>query len=141
MKKISNLCQGEHQYLKLPIMNYRSLLVQIFVKGGKSMSRYTGPAFKKSRRYGFSTLETGKELRAAITEYAENVAKEVTGKDNTHIYMSSAYNDVPYSDLSEKSEQITFLGDIDCDEIYMDLYGGWVYKDEFTSKQKLFILK
>ena len=27
------------------------------------MSRYTGPAFKKSRRYGFSTLETGKELR------------------------------------------------------------------------------
>ena len=27
------------------------------------MSRYTGPVFKKSRRYGFSTLETGKELR------------------------------------------------------------------------------
>ena len=25
--------------------------------------RYTGPVFKKSRRYGFSTLETGKELR------------------------------------------------------------------------------
>ena len=27
------------------------------------MARYTGPAYKKSRRYGFSTLETGKELR------------------------------------------------------------------------------
>ena len=27
------------------------------------MSRYIGPVFKKSRRYGFSTLETGKELR------------------------------------------------------------------------------
>jgi len=26
------------------------------------MSRYTGPAFKKSRRYGFSTLENGKDL-------------------------------------------------------------------------------
>ncbi len=26
------------------------------------MSRYTGPVFKKSRRYGFSTLETGKEF-------------------------------------------------------------------------------
>ncbi len=26
------------------------------------MSRYTGPVYKKSRRYGFSTLETGKEL-------------------------------------------------------------------------------
>ena len=27
------------------------------------MARYIGPTFKKSRRYGFSTLETGKELR------------------------------------------------------------------------------
>lgn len=26
------------------------------------MARYTGPAYKKSRRFGFSTLETGKEL-------------------------------------------------------------------------------
>ena len=31
------------------------------------MSRYIGPAFKKSRRYGFSTLETGKELRKKPT--------------------------------------------------------------------------
>ena len=26
------------------------------------MSRYTGPAYKKSRRYGFSTLENGKDI-------------------------------------------------------------------------------
>ena len=26
------------------------------------MSRYTGPSYKKSRRVGYSTLETGKEL-------------------------------------------------------------------------------
>ncbi len=26
------------------------------------MAKYTGPSYKKSRRYGFSTLETGKEL-------------------------------------------------------------------------------
>ena len=26
------------------------------------MARYTGPQWKKSRRLGFSTLETGKEL-------------------------------------------------------------------------------
>ena len=31
-------------------------------KGGKCMSRYTGPAYKKSRRVGFSTLENGKDL-------------------------------------------------------------------------------
>lgn len=27
------------------------------------MSRYTGPAYKKSRRYGFSTLENGRDLK------------------------------------------------------------------------------
>lgn len=31
------------------------------------MSRYIGPTFKKSRRYGFSILETGKELRRKPT--------------------------------------------------------------------------
>ena len=31
------------------------------------MARYIGPAFKKSRRYSFSTLETGKELRKKPT--------------------------------------------------------------------------
>ena len=31
------------------------------------MSRYIGPAYKKSRRYNFSTLETGKELRKKPT--------------------------------------------------------------------------
>ena len=31
------------------------------------MSRYIGPVFKKSRRYNFSTLETGKELRKKPT--------------------------------------------------------------------------
>ena len=32
------------------------------INGGKQMSRYTGPQWKISRRLGFSTLETGKEL-------------------------------------------------------------------------------
>ncbi|WP_406613627.1 30S ribosomal protein S4 [Mycoplasma corogypsi] len=35
------------------------------------MSRYTGPVFKKSRRYGFSLLETGKEFsKGRKREYA-----------------------------------------------------------------------
>ena len=32
-------------------------------KEGKKMARYTGPAWKLSRRLGFSTLENGKELQ------------------------------------------------------------------------------
>ena len=33
------------------------------LKGGHSMARYTGPSWKKARRYGFSLTETGKELQ------------------------------------------------------------------------------
>lgn len=32
------------------------------MKGDVIMARYTGPSYKQSRRVGFSTLETGKEL-------------------------------------------------------------------------------
>lgn len=32
------------------------------IEGGRKMARYTGPSYKQSRRVGFSTLETGKEL-------------------------------------------------------------------------------
>ena len=31
------------------------------------MSKYTGPVFKKSRRLGFSVLESGKEFRKRTT--------------------------------------------------------------------------
>ena len=44
-------------------MRVKKMLLSNIVKKKKNMSRYTGPAFKKSRRLGFSTLESGKELR------------------------------------------------------------------------------
>ena len=37
------------------------------------MSRYTGPAYKKSRKLGFSCLENGKEL--ARRPYAQNCSR------------------------------------------------------------------
>lgn len=54
------------------------------------MSRYTGPAWKKSRRLGFSTLETGQELnkrnyapgqqgkerKKKLTEYGKQLAEK-----------------------------------------------------------------
>ncbi len=45
---------------KLPIIQNKQLALNI--KKGEQMARYTGPAYKKSRRLGFSTLENGKEL-------------------------------------------------------------------------------
>ena len=78
--------------------------------------------------------EIGADLRDHIAAYAARVAKDVTGADNTPIYMSSSYNDVPISDLKSSTQEVSFLGDIDCDQIYMDLYKGWVDKKDLTRK-------
>ena len=60
------------------------------------MSRYTGPQWKKSRRLGFSTLETGRELarrpyapgqhgqkRKKLTEYGLQLAEKQKAR---HMY-------------------------------------------------------
>ena len=85
--------------------------------------------------------EVGIQLRNSMVEYASRVSRDVTGNDDTPIYMSSSYNDVPCDDLARHIETISFLGDIDNDNIYMDLYKGWIDKDKFTSSQELLKLK
>ena len=87
------------------------------------------------------SAEIGTQLRNSITEYASKVAKEVTGKDDVPVYMSGSYNDVPCSDLPKHTERVSFMGDIDCDQIYMDLYDGWVENNELTQRVNLLKLK
>ena len=43
------------------------------------MARYTGPAYKKSRRLNFSTLENGKELAKKYC-YSERRIREIAKK-------------------------------------------------------------
>ena len=76
--------------------------------------------------------DVGIKVRDTVAQYAPNVAKKVTGNEDTHIYMSSENNDVPIIGLKPAFQKIEFLGEIDCDEIYMDLYKGWTKKDEFV---------
>ena len=40
----------------------RKITFRAKVEGGNEMARYLGPTYKKSRRFGFSVLENGKEL-------------------------------------------------------------------------------
>ena len=40
----------------------RKITFRAKVEGGNEMARYLGPTYKKSRRFGFSILENGKEL-------------------------------------------------------------------------------
>lgn len=83
----------------------------------------------------------GVEIRNKMAEYAAKVAKEVTGKDDTPIYMSDNFNDVSTADLKSEYQDIEFLGDISADKIYMDLYGGWIPKDRLKSAHKLLRLR
>jgi len=85
--------------------------------------------------------EVGLQLRNSMVEYAARVSKEVTGLDDVSIYMSGSYNDVPCKDLKQEEQSISFLGDIDCEDIYMDLYGGWIEKENLNTKLHLLKLK
>ena len=91
-----------------------------------------------------TSKEVGVQLRNAIAEYASKVAREVIGNDHTPIYVGHSYNDVPTADLQSSSQKVEFLGDVGIhndDEIYMDLYGGWVNKSELSQTMSMLRLK
>ncbi len=82
--------------------------------------------------------EAGKQLTEAITQYASNICKEITNKDYTPIYLGTAYNDVKiYGKAVE--EKIKFLGELDCERIYLDAFEGW--KNTFALDKKLNLYK
>ena len=77
-----------------------------------------------------------------MAQYASRVAEEVTGNENTPVYMSNKYNDVPTDDLKSEKQEIKFLGEIDTDEIYMDLYNGWINgKEQLNTETNVLRLK
>lgn len=81
--------------------------------------------------------KVGLQLRDAITQYAANVAKEVTGRDDTQIVMGGQYNDVPCEDLPKRTQKIEFVGDISREDIYSDLYTDWPDKENLLKPTKL----
>ncbi len=81
--------------------------------------------------------KVGLQLRDAITQYAANVAKEVTGRDNIRIVMGGQYNDVPCEDLPKRTQKIEFVGDISREDIYSDLYTDWPDKEDLLKPTKL----
>jgi len=82
------------------------------------------------------SAEVSKELLCKIKEYASNVAKEVTGENNIPIYLGVNYNDIDV-ELPEITKEIEFLGDFDAYEIYLDVFGGWIDRDETLGKVSL----
>ncbi len=69
----------------------------------------------------------GIQLRNAVVKYANNIAKDVTGLKNPKVILGTSYNDVPTSDLlMTKISASEFIGDLSCEDIYLDLYEGWI---------------
>ena len=85
--------------------------------------------------------KTSVELRNSITKYAINVIKEITNGINIPIYMSKKFNDIYCSDLPTEEKTILFAGEIDCNEIYMDLFDGWISKKNLAKNCTLLALK
>ena len=85
------------------------------------------------------------QLRDAITKYADNVVKDVTEKNDTHIYISNNRNDITVDKLPQKHETVKFLGDISTDEIYLDLYhdgdSETIARKDLTRNNQLLQLK
>lgn len=64
------------------------------------------------------------KLREGIINFAKTVANEVTNKKDTEIILGTRANKIPVKDLSAKHEIFNILGNINCHEIYLDLYAG-----------------
>lgn len=69
-------------------------------------------------------------LRDSIVEYVSNMLEQVTGKNDTPIYLGSNYNDVSEEGLPKvKPKEVVVLGDIESSEAYLDALNGWNRKD------------
>ena len=86
------------------------------------------------------------ELLNQITGYCINLCREISNL-NIQIVMGTNYNDVYDDELcTVEFNRANLIGNIDCDEIYMDVFGGWddgkysFNETENKNKMELFYL-
>ena len=71
------------------------------------------------------TEKSREKIRNSITQYAQNINKEICPDKNIPIYLGKNYNDVPNFDLEETNKSVNLLGKLQTDDIYLDAFGGW----------------
>lgn len=81
------------------------------------------------------------ELLNKITGYCINLCREISNR-NIQIVMGTSYNDVYDEELyAIELEKANLLGEIDCEEIYMDVFDGWddgkYYFDKTKDEDKM----
>ena len=68
------------------------------------------------------------KLRDAILKYSKNLIEEVASTE-LPVLLGASYNDVPDNDLKDYEAIPSIIGEFNCDEIYVDAYGGWIYPE------------
>ena len=71
------------------------------------MSKYTGPSYRKSRRLGFSILESGKELSTPLTGDNNDYYITINGQEKMLVQYFKELNDYSPSaeEMKEKEEE------------------------------------
>ena len=88
------------------------------------------------------SIEVCDQIRDLMAEYAQKISKDITGDENISVYLGGQFNDVSVESLPKTKEKIEFVGEIDRDNIYVDLYEGEISREElYGTEQELLILK
>ena len=66
----------------------------------------------------------GQNIRNAIKQYAQNIAKDVSNNPECDILLGTNYNDIPTSDLKIQKERIGLIGYVSSKSIYLDVFLG-----------------
>lgn len=82
---------------------------------------------------GYTSPQIGTAIRDTATKYMEEYAKEVSGKDDTKLYMGLQNEDVPETDAKNEKKDIKVIGSSYNDYFYLCSLGGDVRIKESQS--------
>lgn len=89
--------------------------------------------------------ENSLKLRDMLVEYISKLTEDISERKEVPIYLSPNYNDIYCDDLQTRNIKMSFLGDIDRFDIYLDMYhdGGAqvTIKDELIAHNLAYKLK
>lgn len=82
--------------------------------------------YKPSEKIGY-------ELRNAIIKYAKNLASYTSNGRYNKVILGKSFNDIPTNDLKPITANISLIGNISANDIYLDLYGGKKLKTQLEN--------
>ncbi len=70
--------------------------------------------------------ENKQEVRDNFFKYMNNLAKQVTGDDDSQVYFSTSYLKVGISDLEKTEKTADFTGTVSQESVYLNCHKNWI---------------